>query len=98
MRLYFVNPIIQPCYPTLVYESATWYNSSENKVRIKGGSATPKNPSFDQVIDEKVEGVDFMDLNAVIVLMRFLVAAASLFVALPKAVRYIRRVIRRIKK
>jgi len=28
-------------------------------VRIKGGSATPKNPSFDQVIDEKVVGVGF---------------------------------------
>ena len=39
-----------------------------------------------------------MDLSAVIVFMRFLVAAASLVVALPKAVRYIRRVIRRIKK
>ena len=39
-----------------------------------------------------------MDLNTVTVLMRFLVAAASLVVALPKAVRYIRRVIRRIKK
>jgi len=39
-----------------------------------------------------------MDLNTVTVLIRFLVTAASLVVALPKAVRYIRRVIRRIKK
>lgn len=39
-----------------------------------------------------------MDLNAVIVLMRFLAAAISLVVAVPKAVRYIRRVIKYIKK
>jgi len=39
-----------------------------------------------------------MDLSTVTVFMRFLAAAISLIVALPKALRYIRRVIRHIKR